>query len=88
VTGKVFETMGLQTPILLVAPEGSDARRVVESAGGARAFTGSDTAGMASFVNGLMLDRIHAPVNASAYAWENIAKSLDAILRGVRLANV
>jgi glycosyltransferase involved in cell wall biosynthesis len=88
VTGKVFETMGLQTPILLVAPDGSDARLVVKNASVGQAFTGGETAGIASFLKDLMLNRIHAPVKVSTYSWENIAKGLDAILRQVHIANV
>ena len=30
VTGKVFEPLGLGTPILLIAPPGSDIERIVE----------------------------------------------------------
>jgi glycosyltransferase involved in cell wall biosynthesis len=83
VTGKVFEILGLETPILLVAPSGSDARVVVQSAGIAQSFTGTDAEGMASFIKNVMLGRNPEPLNASAYAWTNIAKRLDAILRGV-----
>jgi glycosyltransferase involved in cell wall biosynthesis len=80
VTGKVFETLGLETPILLVAPSGSDARAVVENAGVAGGFTGSDTTGMASFLGDLMLDRRRKPIQVSTYEWASIAKRLDAIL--------
>jgi glycosyltransferase involved in cell wall biosynthesis len=83
VTGKVFEILGLETPILLVAPSGSDARVVVQSAGIAQSFTGTDAEGMASFLKSVMLGRNPEPVNPSAYAWTSIAKRLDAILRGM-----
>jgi glycosyltransferase involved in cell wall biosynthesis len=84
VPGKVFETVGLGAPIVLVAPSGSDAREVVEASGVAKGFTGSDTSGMASFLAHLMSTRDSNPTNASAYSWETIARTLDAVLRGVR----
>ena len=49
-TGKVFEPLGLGTPILLVAPPGSDVEILAETTGLARRFTGSDVAGIASFL--------------------------------------
>jgi glycosyltransferase involved in cell wall biosynthesis len=81
VTGKVFEILGLETPILLVAPSGSDARLVIENAGSAKGFTGSDAEGMASFLTDVMLGRSSEPTRVSTYAWTSIGNSLDAILR-------
>jgi len=83
VTAKVFETMALGTPVLLVTPADSDARVMAESTGFAQCFTGSDMDGMASFLRDTMCGRNAQPKNLAAYAWPNIAKGLDAILRGV-----
>jgi glycosyltransferase involved in cell wall biosynthesis len=81
VTGKVFEILGQETPILLVAPSESDARVIAESTGLAQSFTGSDTEGMAAFLRNAMLGRNPKPNNVETYAWPNIAKRFDAILR-------
>jgi glycosyltransferase involved in cell wall biosynthesis len=83
VTGKVFEIMALGTPALLVTPSDSDVRGIAESTGFAKSFTGSDTHGMASFLRDAMLGRNPKLKNLEAYAWPNIAKKVDAILRGV-----
>jgi glycosyltransferase involved in cell wall biosynthesis len=82
VTGKVFEILGLGTPVLLVAPSDSDARVIAEKTACAHSFTGSDTDGMASFLREAMFGRHPKPTNLDAYAWTNIAKQFDAILRG------
>jgi glycosyltransferase involved in cell wall biosynthesis len=82
VTGKVFEIIGLGTPVLLVAPADSDARGIAENTGLAQSFTGSNTDGMASFLRDIIFGRNPKPTNLEAYAWPNIAKMLDAILRG------
>jgi glycosyltransferase involved in cell wall biosynthesis len=83
VTAKAFEIIALGTPVLLVTPSDSDARVMAESTGFAQSFTGSNTDGMASFLREIMFGRHPQPKNLAAYAWPNIAKRLDAILRGV-----
>jgi glycosyltransferase involved in cell wall biosynthesis len=80
-TGKVFEPLGLGTPILLVAPPGSDVETIAETTDLARRFTGSDVAGIASFLAEIISGQAIEPKNLDAYAWTNIAKRLDAILR-------
>jgi glycosyltransferase involved in cell wall biosynthesis len=88
VTGKVFETIGLRTPILLIAPVGSDARTVVGSGVAAKGFTGSDTDGMAAYLSELILSGTTGSSGASEYAWSMIARRLDAVLRGAARPDV
>jgi glycosyltransferase involved in cell wall biosynthesis len=83
VTGKVFEVIGLATPMLLVAPPGSNARRVIENVSIAKGFVGSDPEGMASFLRDMTFAQKFDRTNVSVYAWTNLAKKLDGILRGV-----
>ena len=79
--GKVFEAMGLGTPILLIAPFGSDAREVAETTGLARSFTGNDIDGMTSFLTDAMCGRPAEPRDLEVYAWTNLATKMDHILR-------
>jgi glycosyltransferase involved in cell wall biosynthesis len=80
-TGKVYESLGLGTPILLVAPPGSDTEILDETTGLARRFTGTDVAGIASYLAETISGRIVQPRNLDAYAWTNIAKRFDTVLR-------
>jgi glycosyltransferase involved in cell wall biosynthesis len=80
-TGKVFEPLGLGTPILLVAPAGSDVEMLAETTGLARRFPGSDVVGIASFLADTISRGLIGPKNLDAYAWTTIAKRLDAVLR-------
>jgi hypothetical protein len=84
-TGKVFEPLGLGTPILLVSPPGSDVEIMAETTGLAQRFTGSDVAGMASFLAGVISGRTIIPKGVEAYAWTSIARRFDAILRGAAI---
>lgn len=84
VTGKVFEALGLKTPILLVTPSGSDAEVVAQTTGLARSFPGNDIDGMASFLREEMISgKALEPRNLNAFAWTHIARKLDTILRGL-----
>jgi hypothetical protein len=81
VTGKVFETLGLGRPVLLIAPYGSDATVIAESTGLGKRFAGDDIDGMALFLKDLILsgETLKAK-NIDAYAWMNIIKRLDSVL--------
>jgi len=81
VTGKLFEPLGLGTPTLLVAPRGSFVETIIKTTGLAGVFTGSDIEGMVSFLRDAMRGRAPQPKNPAAYAWPNIARKLNAILR-------
>lgn len=81
VTSKIFEAVGLRTPILLIAPAGSDANTVAEITGLARSFSATEVDGIASFLNDAMDGRSLEPKDPSAYAWENLIGGLDGVLR-------
>jgi glycosyltransferase involved in cell wall biosynthesis len=81
VPAKLFEPLGLGTPTLLIAPPRCDAETILATTKLGRRFTGSDIAGMASF----LMDTIHGkgpePKAQEAFAWTNIALGFDAVLR-------
>jgi glycosyltransferase involved in cell wall biosynthesis len=80
VTGKIFEAIGLGTPILLIAPTGSDATSVAETAGRARSFSANDVDGIASLLRDLIRGKSLESKNPAAFAWGNIVNGLDAVL--------
>jgi glycosyltransferase involved in cell wall biosynthesis len=81
VTGKVFEALGLRTPILLIAPSNSDVEAIAETTGVARSFRGNDTDRIVSFLIDAILGRVPEPKRFETYTWPNIAKRLDVVLR-------
>jgi glycosyltransferase involved in cell wall biosynthesis len=80
-TGKVFEALGLGTPILLVAPPGSDVETIAETTGLARRFTGNDVDGIASFLAETLAGQAVEAKNLETYAWPSIINQFDAVLR-------
>ena len=82
VPGKIFETLGLRTPILLIAPPSSDAAKVIEESGAGERFNGTDIEGIARFLARL-LSKPETDVRPENYAWPVLASKLDRILRGV-----
>lgn len=83
VTGKIFEAIGLRTPIFLIAPKGSDATTTTETTGLVKSFVGTDIQGMASFLKDVVSGQVPNPKNVEVFSWENIAKNLDGVLRKV-----
>jgi glycosyltransferase involved in cell wall biosynthesis len=83
VTGKIFEALGLKTPILLVSPPGSDAEAVVEETGSGQCFSGQDIDGIAAFFQERIKNAPQAVNDSERYAWSYIAKELDGVLRQV-----
>lgn len=83
VTGKIFEAIGLATPVLLVAPIGSDARAITAPTGLVRSFTGTEIQGMVSFLKDVVSGRAPQPKDIAICSWATISKNLDALLRRV-----
>lgn len=87
VTGKIFEAIGVGTPVLLIAPRGSDATVTTESTGLVKSFIGRDIQGMASFLEDVVRGQVPDPKNVEAFSWTSIAKNLDSVLRKVISSN-
>lgn len=81
VTGKLFEPLGFGVPILLVAPEGSDAAVIVEESGAGRSFRVSQVEAMARWLvdctEGKSGRRFDPP---PAYSWPTLAQRMDEVL--------
>ena len=81
VPAKVFEAIGLGTPVLLIAPLGSDTRTLLAPSGLVKSFTGVETQGMVSFIKEVVGGQAPQPKNIESCSWTNISKNLDALLR-------
>jgi glycosyltransferase involved in cell wall biosynthesis len=83
VTGKIFEPLGLGTPILLIAPPGSDATEIVEETGRGRRVAGTDIEGITHFFLETMAAKRQAGACTSRYSWPVLASKFDEILKNV-----
>jgi hypothetical protein len=81
VTGKIFEAIGLRTPVVLIAPDGSDAKLVVETTGLGRSYSPDDADGIAGFLKDSMDGKSVVSKDPDSYAWGNLVSTLDAVLR-------
>ena len=81
VTGKIFDAIGVGTPVLLIAPTGSDATSITEATGLVKSFTGTDIQGMASFLKDVVCGQAPKPENIEVCSWTTLSKNLDAVLR-------
>jgi glycosyltransferase involved in cell wall biosynthesis len=86
-TGKIFDALGLGTPILLIAPPGSDAEAIAQTTGLARSFTGNDIDGIAAFLQEALSGRTLGAKDLETYAWPHLAKRLNAVLRAAALGS-
>jgi glycosyltransferase involved in cell wall biosynthesis len=81
VTGKVFDAIGLGSPIVVIAPKGSDLEGIVRTAGRGDCFTGSEVERLAAFLESAIAGHVPAPGRPDAFAWPNLVRELDVILR-------
>jgi hypothetical protein len=81
VTGKVFEAIGLGTPLLVIAPEGSDLEGVLSLTRLGERFAGTDIEGMAEFLQNAINEGITCDFRAEPFNWANIVEQLDGVLR-------
>ena len=80
VTGKIFEAIGLRTPILAISPPG-DLDAVLATAGLGRRFLAADTSGIATYLRELMAGRKPPARAPETFDWERIGPRLDEALR-------
>jgi glycosyltransferase involved in cell wall biosynthesis len=83
VTGKVFEAIGVGTPLLVIAPEGSDLDGVLSVTGLGRRFAGTEIDGIAAFLQQTLNGETPPVSNPDPFSWINIVDRLDGVLREV-----
>jgi glycosyltransferase involved in cell wall biosynthesis len=81
VPGKIFEAIGVGTPVLLITPNGSDATALTAPTGLVKSFTGTDIQGMTLFLKDVIHGHAPNANNVEVVSWKTIAKSLDTVLR-------
>lgn len=80
-TGKVYEALGLNAPVLVVAPQGSDLETLSKGRSTVKCLTGGSIHEMSDFISGLMCGSVPKAAPDGAFAWPAIAEKLDLILR-------
>jgi len=81
IPAKLFEIIGLGTPIILLAAPGTDVESVAEPTGLARRITGDDIDGLTSLLKELMKGSSHRQANVSSITWDYLAGRFDRLLR-------
>jgi len=81
VTSKLFDALGLQVPILLIGPSGSDVHGIIEISGLARLLPACNIAGMVSFLTEAMMGKAPKARCPETYTWLNLVQRLDCVLR-------
>lgn len=81
VTGKLFEALGMGTPVLFVGPSQSDADVIAKTTGLVGKFVANDIAGMAAFLRDIMSGDLPRAKSPGLYAWPNLINNMDIVLR-------
>jgi glycosyltransferase involved in cell wall biosynthesis len=81
ITGKIFESLAFRTPVLAIAPEGSDLEEVLRTEAHGRRFHGGEIEEMTQF----LLHSLNTPQQRSEktrkYDWSMLVGELDGVLR-------
>ncbi len=80
VRGKLFETLGLKTPVLIIAPSGADIEEIVKTAGLAHRSPGNNVDDVTSFILNVMCGRVPRSKAPETYEWGTIVKELSNVL--------
>ena len=81
VTSKLFDCLAVKRPILLVAPEGSDARNIIQATESGECATGEPKQIAAALGNVLSDGQFN--FSADAYCWNSLGHQLDEMLRNI-----
>jgi glycosyltransferase involved in cell wall biosynthesis len=80
VTGKVFEYLALQRPILGIGPVAGDAAGILQEAGAGRMFDYADAEGMRHFISAVQSGQVLTSENSMAYSRKMQAELLGRLL--------
>jgi glycosyltransferase involved in cell wall biosynthesis len=81
IPAKLFEAIGLGSPVLLIAPPGSDAETISERTGLVHRFSGDDADGVASFIQEQMSGNACFKKDVDSITWKYLATQIDGVLR-------
>jgi glycosyltransferase involved in cell wall biosynthesis len=81
IPAKLYEAIGLGTPVLLIAPAGGDAELIGRPTGLIRRFTGDDIDGMASFIEEMAAGGELKKKDVGSITWQCLADQFDGVLR-------
>lgn len=81
VTGKLFEALGMGTPVLFVGPSQSDADVIAKTTGLVGKYVANDIAGMTAFLHDIMSGNIPRAKTSGLYAWPTLIHDMDLVLR-------
>jgi hypothetical protein len=83
VTGKVFEAIGLRTPVLAIAPRGSDLEPILKTSGLGARFSGAQVEEMSNFLADLIDGHSLDSRRPEAYSWDSIGETVHGVLRQI-----
>jgi glycosyltransferase involved in cell wall biosynthesis len=81
ITGKLFELIGLRSPLLVIAAENSEVRAILATTGGGAAFVASDIDGMVAYVRSCMHGNGIPYRDPDAFSWQRMGTQLNTFLR-------
>ena len=81
--GKLFEVIGLGSPVLLVSPDGSQARMILDQTRSGLGVSGDDPVRIAEALKELLGRAAGRSPQADAYSWPRLARQLDTLLRSL-----
>lgn len=81
-TGKIFEPIGLGTPVICLTPEESEARHLIETTHTGGAFWAGDTEGIANYMARLLLGPT-SPGDGTSYSWPVLGKKYSDLLESI-----
>jgi glycosyltransferase involved in cell wall biosynthesis len=80
IPAKLYESIGLRNRVLLIAPRGSDARRVLDKTGCGRSFAADEIDNIASYIAESAANSLSTQTAPELYSWPYVVKRLDKIL--------
>jgi glycosyltransferase involved in cell wall biosynthesis len=83
IPAKLYESIGLRNRVLLIAPRGSDARKVLDEAGFGRSFAADEIDNIASYIAESFANGLSTQTTPEPYSWPYVVKRLDDTLRAV-----
>jgi glycosyltransferase involved in cell wall biosynthesis len=83
IPAKIFEALGLHTPILLICPAGSDAAEIVRKTATGAVFSAAEPTEISNFLHKMILGQVEltASSDVQEWSWPQLIRRLDNVLK-------
>lgn len=83
IPGKIYELIGLESNFIVITPEGSDIRKIVDQAGYGKYFDSTEIQRIADYIVEVKNGRIPSEISPNLFSWDKLSMDFEKTRKSV-----